>query len=178
MPKRKNQADELDRGVESILHAADAARSAAGPELAPLLELAARLRGLPRGDFRTSLGAALRAPLAPRDLREETRLLRGQGNVALGSLDRATIFLSRFQGLAPWERHPDGDELILVLEGGGEIEVLTEGGPVRSQLAPGRLFVCPKGLWHRAHAEVGMTALYVTPLAGGEHSFAEDPRTA
>jgi mannose-6-phosphate isomerase-like protein (cupin superfamily) len=174
MAKKKDRAGELERGVEKLLRGADA--PAAG-ELATLLGVASELRNLPRAAFRAGLALALRPALEARDLREETRALGGSGTRFIGSLDRASIVLSKFSGLAPWERHPDGDELIVVLEGGGDITVLTDDGPVRSELAPGRLFVCPKGLWHRAHAELGMTALYVTPLAGGEHSFAEDPRT-
>ncbi|HTO53244.1 MAG TPA: cupin domain-containing protein [Myxococcota bacterium] len=143
-----------------------------------LSKLERDLRDLPRPGFRAELGLALRPRIAARDLRAETRDLRTSDPARLlGSLDRATILLTKFAGPAPWERHPDGDELIVVLEGGGEITVLTEDGPVREELRPGQLFVCPKGLWHRTRAEPAMTALYVTPLAGGEHSFADDPRT-
>lgn len=157
----------------------DASLSAANAELSALLRLAVELRDLPRAGFRAELGLALRPRLESRDLRAEvSQLTSHDAPRLLGSLDRATILVTKFSGLAPWERHPDGDELIVVLEGGGDITVLTDDGPVRSELRPGRLFVCPKGLWHRAHAQPAMTALYVTPLAGGEHSFAEDPRTA
>ena len=174
----ESRADALDRGIEAILNEPDASLTRANAELSALLKLGLELRDLPRRAFRDGLALALRPQLESRDLREETRLLSGQDQPRLlGSLDNATIMVTKFSGLAPWERHPDGDELILVLEGGGDITVLTDSGPVRSELRPGRLFVCPKGLWHRAHADPGMTALYVTPLAGGEHSFADDPRT-
>lgn len=157
----------------------DATLSPANAELSALLRLAVELRDLPRPGFRAELGLALRPRLESRDLRAEVSQLTGQDQPRmLGSLDNASIMVTKFAGLAPWERHPDGDELILVLEGGGDITVLTDEGPVRSELRPGRLFVCPRGLWHRAYAQPAMTALYVTPLAGGEHSFAEDPRTA
>lgn len=176
----ESRAEALDRGIEAILNRPDASLTPANAELSALLRLGLELRDLPRRGFRAELALALRPRLESRDLREEVSHLTSQFDHPrlLGSLDNATIMVTKFAGLAPWERHPDGDELILVLEGGGEITVLTESGPVRSQLAPGRLFVCPKGLWHRAHADPAMTALYVTPLAGGEHSFADDPRTA
>src|SRR4029453_1822577 len=35
-----------------------------------------------------------------------------------------------------------------------------------------------RGLWHRSIATPSMTALYITPLTGSEHSWAEDPRIA
>ncbi len=171
-------AEALDRGIEALLNEPDASLSPANAELSALLRLALELRELPRSGFRAELGLALRPRLESRDLREEvSRLAGGYENRLLGSLDTSSIMVTKFAGLAPWERHPGGDELILVLEGGGDITVLTDAGPVRSELRPGRLFVCPKGLWHRAHAQPAMTALYVTPLAGGEHSWAEDPRT-
>jgi quercetin dioxygenase-like cupin family protein len=168
----------LERGVEALLNEPGASLSPANAELSALLRLARDLRELPRAGFRAELGLALRPRLESRDLREEvSQLGGGYENRLLGSLDHASIMVTKFAGLAPWERHPDGDELILVLEGGGDITVLTDDGPVRSELRPGRLFVCPKGLWHRAHAQPAMIALYVTPLAGGEHSWAPDPRT-
>jgi mannose-6-phosphate isomerase-like protein (cupin superfamily) len=171
-------AEALDRGIEALLREPDASLAPANAELSALLRLALDLRELPRGGFRAELGLALRPRLESRDLRDEvSRLGSGYETRLLGSLDNASILVTKFLGIAPWERHPDGDELILVLEGGGDITVLTDAGPVRSELRPGRLFVCPKGLWHRAHAQPAMTALYVTPLAGGEHSWAVDPRT-
>ena len=172
-------AEELDRKVEAVLKNPRASLSAANRELSELLRVALELRDLPRREFRGRLGLALRPPLESHDLREATAELRAWDSPRmLGWLDQATIVVTKFAGLAPWERHPAGDELIVVLEGGGEITVLTDDGPVVAELRPGRLFVCPKGLWHRAHAQPAMTALYVTPIAGGEHSFAEDPRTA
>jgi quercetin dioxygenase-like cupin family protein len=180
VPKRAEPlAEELDRKVEAVLRNPGASLSAANRELSELLRVAVLLRDLPRRGFRGELGLALRPRLESHDLREATAELRAwDAPRMLGSLDQATIMVTKFAGLAPWERHPGGDELIVVLEGGGEITVLTDDGPVVAELRPGRLFVCPRGLWHRAHAEPAMTALYVTPIAGGEHSFAEDPRTA
>jgi mannose-6-phosphate isomerase-like protein (cupin superfamily) len=170
-------AEQLDRKLEAVLQERDTALSDRNAELSALLRLAVELRDLPRGAFRKGLARAFRPPIEARDLREEARLLTERGHRTLGSVGHSTIVLSKFSGLAPWERHPGGDELIVVLEGGGEITVLTEDGPVRSELRPGRIFVCPQGLWHRPHAQPQMTALYLTPLGGGEHSFADDPRT-
>jgi mannose-6-phosphate isomerase-like protein (cupin superfamily) len=181
MAERKSRkqplADLLEQQLEAALNDRDTALSPENAELSELVRLAAELRDLPRASFRAELARSLRPPIASRDLREEARTLVEREDRLLGSLDHASIVLCKFSGLPPWERHPDGDELIVVLEGGGEITVLTDEGPVRSELRPGRVFVCPKGLWHRAHPQPQMTALYVTPLGGGEHSFADDPRT-
>jgi mannose-6-phosphate isomerase-like protein (cupin superfamily) len=179
MPRR-NRSEELDRAVEAILEGDPIplapGRGGDDSELTDLLRIAAALRGLPRARFRDELGAALRPQIAAHDLRDAVKGLPQLELRRLGALDRATIGVFRFTGQAPWERHPDGDELIVVLEGGGEITVLGEGEPTRAELRPGRLFVCPRGLWHRPVATPSMTALYVTPLTGSEHSWAEDPR--
>jgi mannose-6-phosphate isomerase-like protein (cupin superfamily) len=175
---RRSRSDELDRAVDALLAGRGPERDAEDAEMSELVGLAANLRGLPRAAFRARLSGTLRPEIVPHDLREAVKDLPPLELRRLGALDRATIGVFRFSGAAPWERHPDGDELILVLEGGGEITVLTEEGPVRAELRPGRLFVCPRGLWHRPVATPSMTALYVTPLAGGEHSWADDPRTS
>ncbi len=181
MPRR-SRSDELDRAVEELVRDPDAALSATNAELSELLRVGMELRRLPRAGFRARLARELRPPIAPQDLRQAARELpehaKGELFQRLASLDRATIGLSRFSGSGPWERHPEGDELILVLEGGGEITVLAETGRIEATLRPGMLFVCPKGLWHRPVATPTMTALYVTPLAGSEHSWADDPRAS
>jgi mannose-6-phosphate isomerase-like protein (cupin superfamily) len=175
---RKSRSEQLDRALDALLRGDEPAREAPSEELAELLGVAEALRGLPRAAFRAKLAGAFRPPIVPHDLREAARDLPPVDLKRLGVLDRATIGLFRFSGSAPWERHPDGDELIVVLEGGGEITVLTDEGPVTAELRPGRLFVCPRGLWHRPVATPSMTALYVTPLAGSEHSWADDPRAS
>lgn len=154
-----------------------AALSPQSRELSELLRLAIELRDLPRPEFRAKLGRSVRTPVASFDIPDHVRTLAAREDRMLGAIDRASIILCKFSGLTPWERHPAGDELIMVLEGQGEVIVLDDDGPVRSPLRPGGLFVCPKGLWHRTHAQPGLTALYITPLQGGEYSTADDPRT-
>jgi PhnB protein len=95
-------------------------------------------------------------------------------NVAkIGNL---TLGVMSYTGLTPWERHPDGDELLLVLDGGLDVTVLTEEGPVTRKLRAGEAFVCPQGLWHRQNAEKSVSMLYGTPIETSEVSFADDPR--
>jgi quercetin dioxygenase-like cupin family protein len=93
----------------------------------------------------------------------------------LASLNGRGLFVGRFHGLSPWERHSNGDELLHVLEGEVEETVLTEEGAVERTLSAGSVFVCPRGLWHRQLARRGATGLYATPKPT-DVSFAEDPR--
>jgi len=95
-------------------------------------------------------------------------------NVArIGNL---TLGVMSYTGLTPWERHPDGDELLLVLDGELEVTALTDDGQVKRKLRAGEAFVCPQGLWHRQFAAKSVSMLYGTPIEHGAVSFADDPR--
>jgi len=96
----------------------------------------------------------------------------------LSSVGPCSLGVMRFSGQAPWERHPDGDELLHVLEGAIDLTVLTDDGTTELRLNAGSVFVCPKGLWHRQRAPQSVTLLYGTPTQHGEVSFADDPRHA
>lgn len=78
-------------------------------------------------------------------------------------------------GTSPWERHPDDDELLQMLEGEADITVLTDQGPVTTRCAAGSVFIVPRGLWHRQTLVGHAKQLYVTP-GRTEHSMADDPR--
>jgi PhnB protein len=95
-------------------------------------------------------------------------------NVAkIGNL---TLGVMSYTGRTPWERHPDGDELLLALDGELEVTTLTDDGPVTRKLRAGEAFVCPQGLWHRQFAQKSVSMLYGTPIDTTENSTAEDPR--
>lgn len=95
-------------------------------------------------------------------------------NVA--KIGKLTLGVMSYTGLTPWERHPDGDELLLALDGEVEVTVLTDEGPVSRKLRAGEVFVCPQGLWHRQRAAKSVSMLYGTPIETSEVSFADDPR--
>jgi quercetin dioxygenase-like cupin family protein len=94
---------------------------------------------------------------------------------AFGSFNRCTLGVFRFpKGQAPWERHPDDDELLYLLDGEMELTILNDGGPTRTTLRAGSLFVMPQGVWHRPHGTVAGSVLFA--VSRTEHSNAEDPR--
>ena len=92
----------------------------------------------------------------------------------IAQANNTTLVVSRATG-ATWERHPGGDEMIYVMEGAAEILTLTDGGPVRSKVREGSLFVCPRGLWHKTIPQPSVAAFYLTPGEGTEGSR-KDPR--
>jgi quercetin dioxygenase-like cupin family protein len=85
------------------------------------------------------------------------------------------VFAGRFDGESPWERHPQGDELVHILAGRARLTVLTEAGQEVLVMSAGMLTVVPQGCWHRFQAPEGVTVLTATPQPT-EHSTAEDPR--
>lgn len=94
----------------------------------------------------------------------------------LGTLNQCLLGVTRFSGLTPWERHPEADELLHVLEGAVDVTVLTGEGPVSASVAAGSVFVVPRGAWHRQHARQGTAVLFATGET--DISWAEDPRVA
>ncbi len=71
---------------------------------------------------------------------------------------------------AVWERHPAGEELVLLLSGAATL-VLQEPRGEREVLldAVGAYVLVPAGVWHTARTSVATTMLFLTPGAGTEH---------
>ena len=90
--------------------------------------------------------------------------------------------LSAFTFAEPWttwERHPAGEELVMLLSGQATL-LLEEQGKVRTEelRAAGDYVLVPPNTWHTAHATVPTTLLFLTPGAGTEHrAVAEDGHT-
>jgi quercetin dioxygenase-like cupin family protein len=91
------------------------------------------------------------------------------------SFNRGSTWVGRFRGTSPWERHPDGDELLHVLEGDVHVVVLKARGQTRVKLTAGSMFVVPRGLWHR-HEATRMVLECGATSGRTQHSTAEDPR--
>jgi mannose-6-phosphate isomerase-like protein (cupin superfamily) len=79
------------------------------------------------------------------------------------------IFAAHWAGTSEWERHPVGDEIVLVVEGATTIFFLTADGDQGATLGPGELVVVPQGTWHRFETPDAVKLLSVTPQPT-EHS--------
>jgi quercetin dioxygenase-like cupin family protein len=78
-----------------------------------------------------------------------------------------------------WERHPRGEELLHVLEGEVEVELLQKSGRRRrTTVRAGSFFVVPRGLWHRPIQRKPVVMMYVTPGEGTEATFEDAPPRA
>lgn len=81
------------------------------------------------------------------------------------------VFLAKFKGEFPWHSHTDTDDLFLVIS--GEIEIRMRNKTVT--LAPGEMFVVPKGVEHSPYAKEEAQVLLIEPA--GEPNTG-DPATA
>lgn len=88
------------------------------------------------------------------------------------------IFAAKFSGASPWERHPQGDELVQVVDGATTIHLMTADGPRSLALNAGMAVIVPQGTWHRFEAPDGVTLMTATPQPT-EHLEVDvaDPRT-
>jgi quercetin dioxygenase-like cupin family protein len=62
-----------------------------------------------------------------------------------------------------WERHPAGEELVLVLSGSVRFHVAGDDEPTVVVLSAGEATLVPRGAWHRAEIVEPARILFVTP---------------
>jgi len=74
-----------------------------------------------------------------------TRAERQGSSGRLAEYRDGGIFASRFAGKGYWERHPNGDELVQIVEGATTLHLMTEKGPQSLALTAGMLAVSAKG---------------------------------
>ena len=82
------------------------------------------------------------------------------------------VMVAKLRGEYHWHVHPDSDDFFLVLQGSLEIDL--EGGSTVA-LAPGQLYVVPKGVRHRPRA-IGEAHILLIEPTGTPNSG--DPLTA
>ena len=86
------------------------------------------------------------------------------------------LFAANFSGSSGWERHPNGDEIVQILEGSTRFDIIL-GDEIESyRLSAGALLVVPQGCWHRFISEEGVKVMTATPQPT-EHLHVDDPRT-
>ncbi len=110
-------------------------------------------------------------------IREAFAALSQRANESLGSFDEGSIGVGRYvAGSSPWEKHNNGDELLLVTDGEVQIEVLEPSGNSWTELLEeGSLFVVPKGKWHQLTATDNVNILYISPSEDGVERKREHP---
>ena len=89
--------------------------------------------------------------------------------LADGDEGRLVCITAQTQTWTFWERHPAGDELVVLLSGRVDVTQDLEDGPHLVALRAGRAMVNPRGVWHTSDVHEVGSALFVTPGAGTEH---------
>lgn len=73
------------------------------------------------------------------------------------------VFVGHWAGASEWERHPVGDEIVMILGGATTVFFLADDEETSSALAAGDLVVVPRGMWHRFETPDFVKVLSVTP---------------
>jgi len=98
--------------------------------------------------------------------------------VRLAPFRDGNIFSAKFSGNAAWERHPNGDELVQIVDGTTTLHIMTDDGPQSYALKAGMVAIVPQNTWHRFEAPDGVSIVTATPKPT-EHLTVDvaDPRT-
>jgi mannose-6-phosphate isomerase-like protein (cupin superfamily) len=113
-------------------------------------------------DLKTELGKLNMLKGRRPDMLEEERKASG-GFATLSPFRDGNLFSARFSGDGAWERHPNGDELVQVMEGAATLHIIEGDEPRSYALKAGMLVIVPQGLWHRFAAPDGVCLMTATP---------------
>lgn len=82
---------------------------------------------------------------------------------ALSPYRNGSVFIGHYAGNSQWERHPNGDEFVFVVDGQTRLILLVDGSEVESTLEQGQFLVVPENTWHRFETPTGVKILTLTP---------------
>lgn len=68
-----------------------------------------------------------------------------------------------------WELHPEGDEILCVLQGRLLAEIYCDGAIDEAVIGQGQAFIVPQATWHRLRVLEPGRLLFLTPTAATEH---------
>jgi mannose-6-phosphate isomerase-like protein (cupin superfamily) len=88
------------------------------------------------------------------------------------------VFTAKFAGVSAWERHPNGDEIVFIVNGATTLHLIAAEGRESVSLRAGMMAIVPKNSWHQFEAPDGVCVMTATPEPT-EHLRidVEDPRT-
>ena len=109
----------------------------------------------------------------------ETPAAEREGGFArLAPYRDGAIFTAKFAGEGAWERHPNGDEIVQIVDGATNLHFMTADGPQSVALEAGMVAIVPQGMWHRFEAPDGVSLMTATPQPTEHLTVAvDDPRT-
>jgi mannose-6-phosphate isomerase-like protein (cupin superfamily) len=86
-----------------------------------------------------------------------------------GDEGRLVVMFHSTESWDSWERHPAGEEVVILASGRIDLLQEVDGVERRVAMTPGTAVVNPKGVWHTADVHEPGTALFITPGRGTEH---------
>lgn len=95
----------------------------------------------------------------------------------IGELNGQELKLAKLHGTFVWHHHENVDELLLCLAGRLRIEFRSdsiEEGSV--ELAPGELYIVPRGVEHRTSADEEAHVMVFEPMGTRNTGNVEDPK--
>ena len=88
----------------------------------------------------------------------------------LGAMSRMISFAEFSSDWSTWEKHPAGEEVVMLLEGEVELVLEQRGGETRVALStPGSYVLVPADTWHTAKVRRPCRMLFVTPGKGTQN---------
>ena len=109
---------------------------------------------------------------------ETTQEERAGAFARLAPYRDGAIFTAKFAGDGAWERHPNGDEIVQIVDGATTLHFMTDAGLQSLPLKAGMVAIVPQNTWHRFEAPDGVSLMTATPQPT-EHLTVtvDDPRT-
>jgi mannose-6-phosphate isomerase-like protein (cupin superfamily) len=83
--------------------------------------------------------------------------------VSLARFRDGAIFAAKFAGTSDWERHPQGDEIVEIIDGATMLHLISADGRRCVTLTAGMMVIVPQNTWHRFEAPGGVCLLTATP---------------
>ena len=85
-----------------------------------------------------------------------------------GNEGRLVVLMQQDASWGTWERHPAGDELVVLLSGRADLIQEIDGEHRVVELRPGIAVINPPGVWHTADVHEPGEALFITADRGTE----------
>lgn len=86
-----------------------------------------------------------------------------------GPEGRLVMISHQVETWTTWERHPAGEELVVLLSGRIDLVQDLDGADRIVPMRPGQAVINPRGVWHRSVVHEPGDTLFVTPGIGTEH---------
>jgi quercetin dioxygenase-like cupin family protein len=86
-----------------------------------------------------------------------------------GAEGRLVVLTHQSKTWEHWERHPAGEEVVLLLSGRADLVQELDGKEHTIALHPGEAAINPPGVWHYSVVHEPGEMLFITPGVGTEH---------